>query len=140
MADKEPGGRLSKILNELNIGLQTARSILGKNITLNSKITYSQLRILKNYVSNLKHKVSAPKPVSGPSEYLNGVPEDVYAKSVQVKRSNKAKKKLKLGAITPKASPSKKGSAKYSDPYKLQQLKNNLAKKFEGYIYGLSDW
>ena len=134
------GGRLNKILNELNIGLQTARSILGRNMTLNSKISDGQIRILKNYVSNLKHNVSAPKPVSAPSDYLNGVPEEVYAKSVQVKRSNKARKKLKLGAFTPKASTSKKGSAKYSDPYKLQLLKNNLARKFEGYIYGLSDW
>ena len=133
-------GRLSKILKELNIGLKTARSILGRNITLNSKISDGQFYILKNYVSNLKHNVSTPKPVSASSEYLNGVPEEVYAKSVQVKRSNKVRKKLKLGAITPIASPSKKGSAKYSDPYKLQMLKNNLARKFEGYIYGLSDW
>ena len=133
-------GRLSKILKELNIGLQTARSILGRNMTLNSRISDGQIRVLMNYVSNLKHNVSASKLVSAPSEYLNGVPEEVYAKSVQVKGSNKARKKLKLGAITPKASTSKKGSAKYSDPYKLQLLKNNLAKKFEGYIYGISDW
>lgn len=133
-------GRLSIILKELNIGIQTAQSILGRNITLNSKITHAQFLVLKNYISNLKEKVSAPKPVRAPSEYLNGVPEEVYAKSVQVKRSNKARKKLKLGAITPKASTSKKGSAKYSDPYKLKLLKSNLARKFEGYIYGLSDW
>ena len=96
-------GRLSKILKELNIGIQTARSLLGRNITLNSKITHGQFHVLKNYISNLKETVSAPKPVRAPSEYLNGVPEEVYAKSVQVKRSNKARKKLKLGAITPKS-------------------------------------
>ena len=37
-------GRLSKILKELNIGIQTARSILGRNITLNSKITHGTTR------------------------------------------------------------------------------------------------
>ena len=67
-------GRLSKILKELNIGLQTARSILGRNMTLNSRISDGQIRVLMNYVSNLKHNVSASKPVSAPSEYLNGVP------------------------------------------------------------------
>lgn len=85
-------------------------------------------------------RVSAPKPASPPSEYLNGVPEEVYAKSVQVKKSKKARIKHKLGNLIPKASTSKKGSAKYSDPYKLQMLKNHLAKKYEGYEYGLSDW
>lgn len=133
-------GRLGKILSELNIGLQTARSILGRNISLNSKITHGQFLTLRNYISNLAQKVSAPKPASPPSEYLNGVPEEVYAKSVQVKKSKKALIKHKLGNLIPKASTSKKGSAKYSDPYKLQMLKNHLAKKYEGYEYGLSDW
>lgn len=137
--------RLNKILNELNIGIQTAQSILGRNITLNSKITDGQFRMLQNYVRNLsfKHKANAPKPISPPKEYLNGVPEEIYAKTAQDKQHNKPKKKLKklkLGSITPKASKSKKGSAKYSDPYKLQLMKSNLAKKYEGYIYGLSDW
>lgn len=135
-------GRLSKILNELNIGLQTARSILGRNITLNSKITEGQFLTLVNYVRNLthNHKANTTTQVPPPSEYMHGVPEDVYEKSAQDKKRHKVKKKLKLGIIAPKASKSKKGSAKYSDPYKLQQLKHNLAKKFEGYIYGLSDW
>ena len=133
-------GRLSKILKELNIGIQTARSILGKNISLNSKITHGQFLVLRNYISNLTQKVSAPKKVSPPSEYLNEVPEDVYTKSVQVKKSKKTRIKQKLGNIVPKVSTSKKGSAKYSDPYKLQLMKDHLAKKYEGYIYGLSDW
>ena len=38
--------RLSKILKELNIGLKTARSILGRNLTLNSKISDGQFYIL----------------------------------------------------------------------------------------------
>jgi hypothetical protein len=134
------GGRLGKILKELNIGLQTARSILGRSVSLNSKITHSQFLVLRNYISNLTQKVSAPKPASPPSEYLNGVPEEVYAKSVQVKKSKKARIKHKFGNLVPKASKAKKGSAKYSDPYKLQMMKNQLAKKYEGYEYGLSDW
>ena len=135
-------GRLSKILKELNIGMQTAQSILGRNITLNSKITLGQLRALENYVRNLsiKHKASAPKPITPPKEYLDGVPEEIYTKSAQVKKQNKIKKKVKLGTIAPKASRSKKGSAKYSDPHKLQMMKEGLARKYEGYIYGLSDW
>ena len=135
-------GRLSKILKELNIGLQTARSFLGNNMTLNSKITEGQLRHLKNCVHNLtlKRKTSTTKPISAPSEYSHGVPEEIYAKSAQGKKRNKAKKKQKLGIIAPKASLSKKGSAKYSDPYKLQLMKNHLAQKYEGYVYGLSDW
>ena len=138
-------GRLSKILKELNIGLQTARLVLGKNMTLNSKITEGQFRSLKNCVSNLyfKHKASATKPTSAPSEYSHGVPEEIYAKSVQKKQRNKARKKpksLKLGNIAPKASTSKKGSAKYSDAYSLQLMKDSLARKYEGYDYGLSDW
>ena len=133
-------GRLGKILKELNIGLQTARSILGMGVSLNSKITHGQFLVLRNYISNLTQKVSAPKPVSPPSEYINGVPEDVYAKSVQAKTSKKARIKHKLGNLIPKASKVKKGSAKYSDPYKLQMMKNHLAKKYEGYEYGLSDW
>ena len=134
--------RLSKILKELNIGLKTARSILGRNMTLNSKISDGQFYILDKYVRNLplKNKASAINHISPPAEYMQGVPEEVYAKSVQDKKRNKVKKKLKLGNIAPKASTSKKGSAKYSDPYKLQLLKSNLARKFEGYIYGLSDW
>lgn len=133
-------GRLSKILNKLNIGLQTARSILGRNMTLNSKITEVQFRILANYASNLKVNTSTPKQISAPSEYLHGVPEEIYAESAQQKKRNKAKKKRKLGIITTKTSTSKKGSAKYSDAYSLQLMKNSLAKKFEGYVYGLSDW
>ena len=133
-------GRLGKILKELNIGSQTARSILGRNITLNSKITHEQFLVLRNYISNLTQKVSAPKPVSPPSEYLSGVPEEVYAKSVQSKTSKKARIKRKLGNLVPKATKAKKGTAKYSDPYKLQMMKNHLAKKYEGYVYGLSDW
>ena len=133
-------GRLGKILSELNIGLQTARSILGRNISLNSKITHSQFLVLRNYISNLTQKVSVPKKVSPPSEYLNGVPEDVYAKTVQAKTSKRARIKHKLGNLVPKASKAKKGTAKYSDPYKLQMMKNHLAKKYEGYVYGLSDW
>ena len=135
-------GRLSKILKELNIGMQTAQSILGRNITLNSKITLGQLRALENYVRNLsfKQKVTPTIPTSPPNEYLQGVPEEIYAKSVQEQKQNKVKKKLKLGTIAPKASRSKKGSAKYSDPHKLQMMKEGLARKYEGYIYGLSDW
>lgn len=138
-------GRLSKILKELNIGLQTARSFLGNNMTLNSKITEGQLRHLKNCVHNmtLKPKTSTTKPISAPSEYSHGVPEEIYAKSVQSKKHNKARKKLKklkLGNIAPIVSTTKKGSAKYSDPYKLQLMKNSLARKYEGYEYGLSDW
>ncbi len=138
-------GRLSKILKELNIGLQTARSILGRNMNLNSKITDVQFRILDNYVRNLsfKHKASTTKPISPPTEYLHGVPEEIYAKSAQEKKRVKAKKKLKkltLGNIATKASAPKKAGAKYSDAYSLQLMKNSLAKKYEGYIYGLSDW
>lgn len=133
-------GRLSKILKELNIGIQTARSILGKNISLNSKITHGQFLVLRNYISNLTQKVSAPKKVSPPSEYLSGVPEDVYAKSVLTKTSKKTRIKQKLGDLVPKPPKVKKGTAKYSDPYKLQLMKDHLAKKYEGYIYGLSDW
>lgn len=133
-------GRLSIILKELNIGIQTARSILGRNISLNSRITHGQFLVLRNYISNLAQKVSAPKPVSPPTEYLNGVPEDVYAKSIHVKKSKKVRVKHKLGNLVPKASTAKKGSAKYSDPYRLQMMKNHLAKKYEGYVYGLSDW
>ena len=133
-------GRLSKILKELNIGIQTARSILGKNISLNSKITHGQFLVLRNYISNLTQKVSAPKKVSPPSEYLNGVPEDVYAKSVLTKTSKKTRIKQKLGNLVPKTPKAKRGTAKYSDPYKLQLMKDHLAKKYEGYIYGLSDW
>ena len=135
-------GRLSKILKELNIGMQTAQSILGRNITLNSKITLGQLRALENYVRNLsfKQKATPTTPTSPPNEYLQGVPEEIYAKSVQDKKHNKVKKKLKLGTIAPKATRAKKGSAKYSDPHKLQIMKASLARKYEGYIYGLSDW
>lgn len=134
--------RLSKILNELNIGLQTARLILGRNITLNSKISDGQLHLLENYVRNLsfKYKVSTTKSISASTDYLHGVPEEIYAKSAQGKKRNKVKKKRKLGIIAPKASTSKKGSAKYSDAYNLQLMKNSLAKKYEGYEYGLSDW
>ena len=135
-------GRLSKILKELNIGMQTAQSILGRNITLNSKITLGQLRALENYIRNLSFQnIARPtNPLSPPKEYLQGVPEEIYAKSVQDKKHNKVKKKLKLGTIAPKASRSKKGSAKYSDPHNLQMMKEGLARKYEGYIYGLSDW
>lgn len=135
MAEKQ--GRLSKILSKLNIGLQTARSILGRNMTLNSKITEGQFRALENYVRNLsfKHKASDKQVVSPPTDYSQGVPEDVYAKSAHEKTRIKAKKK-----VIPTASSSKKGTAKYSDAYSLQMLKSSLAKKFEGYIYGLSDW
>jgi hypothetical protein len=82
-------GRLSKILKELNIGLQTARSILGRNMTLNSKISEVQFRILNNYVSNLslKHKASSTKPISSPTEYMHGVPEEIYGKSTQNKQA-----------------------------------------------------
>ena len=133
-------GRLSKILSKLNIGLQTARSVLGKNLTLNSKITEGQYRILENYVRNLtfEHKVNTTKSVSAPADSLQGVPEEIYAKSAQEKKRHRAKKKQKNAIST--ASAAKKGSAKYSDSYSLQQLKRSLAKKFEGYIYGLSDW
>jgi hypothetical protein len=113
---------------------------LGKNISLNSKITHGQFLGLRNYISNLTQKVSAPKKVSPPSEYLNGVPEDVYAKSVLTKTSKKTRIKQKLGNLVPKTSKAKKGTAKYSDPYKLQLMKDHLSKKYEGYIYGLSDW
>lgn len=132
-------GRLGKILTRLNIGLQTARSILGRNMTLNSKITEGQFRILENYAHNLsfKHKTDT-KPVSAPADSLQGVPEEIYAKSAQEEKRHKAKKKQKKAI--PTASAAKKGSAKYSDSYSLQQLKRNLAKKFEGYVYGLSDW
>lgn len=134
-------GRLSKILNELNIGLQTARSILGKNMTLNSKITEGQFRILDNYVRNLpKNIVSASKPISPPSEFIHGVPEEIYDMPAPDKKNSKTKKKLKLGNKAKKGSTPKRGSAKYSDPYKLQLMKNILAKKYEGYDYGLSDW
>lgn len=135
-------GRLSKILKLLNIGLQTAQSILGKKINLNSKITEGQFRALENHVHNLslKHKTSTSKPISAPTEFLRGVPEEIYTKSAQEIKRNKAKKKRKLGKTTPKASTPQKGRAKFSDAYSLQLMKNNLAKKFEGYIYGLSDW
>jgi hypothetical protein len=69
---------------------------------------------------------------------MHGVPEEIYGKSVQGKKHKKAGKKLKLDIIGPKASRSKKGSAKYSDPYKLQLLKSSLARKYEGYVYGLT--
>ena len=133
-------GRLSKILSKLNIGLQTARSILGKNMTLNSKITEGQFHILENYVRNLtfKHKANTTKPVSTPADSLQGVPEEIYEKSAQEKKRYKAKKKQKK--TIPTASAAKKGSARYSDSYSLHLLKSNLAKKFAGYIYGLSDW
>ena len=132
--------RLSKILRRLNIGLQTARSILGRNLTLNSKITDSQFRILENYVRNLtsKYKAVADKSKSIPVNSLQGVPEEIYAESAQEKSSTRKKKKQKNSI--PTASSAKKGRAKYSDSYSLQLLKNRLAKKFEGYIYGLSDW
>ena len=69
-------GRLGKILKELNIGLQTARAMLGRNITLNSKITEGQYRILFNYIRNLSnHKESTTKPISPPTEYTQGVPD-----------------------------------------------------------------
>ena len=134
--------RLSKILKMLNIGIQTAQSILGKNVTLNSKITEGQFRVLENSVRNLsfKHKAGPTKPISPPKEYLQGVPEEIYVKSVQNKKHNKVKKKRKLGILAPKVSKSKKGSAKYSDPDRLQVMKDSLARKYEGYIYGLSDW
>ena len=90
-------GRLSKILSKLNIGLQTARSVLGKNLTLNSKITEGQYRILDNYVCNLtfEHKVNTTKSVSAPADSLQGVPEEIYAKSAQEKKRHRAKKKQK---------------------------------------------
>ncbi len=133
-------GRLGKILTILNIGLQTARSILGKNMTLNTKITEGQFRILENYAHNLslKHKADAKKPVPTPTDYLNGVPEEIYANSTRKDKRDKAKKKRRH--TIPTASTSKKGSAKYSDSYSLKLLKSNLVKKFEGYVYGLSDW
>lgn len=132
--------RLSKILNRLNIGLQTARSILGRNITLNSKITEGQLRALENHVNNqsFNHKATTSKPFSAPTELLHGVPEDIYAKLPQDKKRNKAKKKQKKNI--PTGSTPQKVSAKYSDSYSLQLMKNSLAKKYEGYIHGLSDW
>lgn len=138
-------GRLSKILKLLNIGIQTAQSILGRSINLNSKITEGQFRILESHVRNMSHKhnAGATKHISPPKEYLQGVPEEIYAKSAQNKQHNKARrkmKKLKLGNIAPKASTPKKRNAKYSDAYSLQLMKNNLAKKYEGYVYGLSDW
>ena len=138
-------GRLSKILKELNIGIRTAQSILGRNINLNSKITEGQFCVLKNHVRNLsnKHNTGVTKHISPPKEYLQGVPEEIYSKSTQNKQHNKARKKmknLKLGSIAPKSSTPKKRNAKYSDAYSLQLMKNNLAKKYEGYVYGLSDW
>ena len=138
-------GRLSKILKVLNIGIQTAQSILGRNINLNSKITEGQFHILESHVRNqyFKPKAGATKHISPPKEYIQGVPEEIYSKSTQNKQHNKARKKmknLKLGSIAPKASTPKKRNAKYSDAYSLQLMKNNLAKKYEGYVYGLSDW
>jgi hypothetical protein len=135
-------GRLSKILKELNIGLQTARSFLGNNMTLNSKITEGQLRHLKNCVHNLtlKPQASTTKPISAPSDYSHGVPEQIYDKSAQEIGGNKTKKKRKSGKNGPKASAPKRVSAKYSDAYSLQLMKNSLARKYEGYDYGLSDW
>ena len=93
--------RMSKILKKLNIGLQTARSILGRNITLNSKITDGQFRVLENYVHNMsfKHKADATNHISAPTEYLHGVPEEIFAKSVPENKRNKAKKKRKQGIL-----------------------------------------
>ena len=135
-------GRLSKILRELNITLKTARSVLGRNMTLNSKITEGQFHILDNYVRNLsiKHQVSTIPHISPSTEYMHGVPEEVYAKSTQEIKHNKIKKKLNLGNIAPKANAPKKSSPQYSDAYSLQLMKDDLAKKYEGYDHGLSDW